>query len=255
MAKLPPKYSFIDVSDYGRKPGRWFAEQLKDTPYTPIDVTTLFIIFGLCSIFFIFMEWYVLAGIGIVLKSIIDAADGELSRLQNRPSYVGRFYDSLSDFFLNFLILFAIYWKAEDSFLLFLSAFFVIELQGTLYNYYYVILRHKAHGDQTSRIFEIETPKALPVDNQKTVNRLFKIYQWTYGNFDKIIYAVDRKAAQCKPFPKWFMTFLSIYGLGFQLLLIALFLIFGGISYLLSFLVAYSIFLFLFIGVRKTFLG
>ena len=43
MAKLPKQYQFLDLSDYGRTGGHWIASQLKNTRFTPIHVTTLFI--------------------------------------------------------------------------------------------------------------------------------------------------------------------------------------------------------------------
>ena len=76
-----------------------------------------------------------------------------------------------------------------------LLAFFGIQLQGTLYNYYYVILRNKSvGGDTTSKIFEYKTPKALPGESQKSVDILFNIYTIVYGVFDKIIHFLDKDA-------------------------------------------------------------
>ena len=50
MAKLPIKYQFLDLSDYGRTGGSWIANQLKNTIFTPIHVTTLFIFTGFLAI-------------------------------------------------------------------------------------------------------------------------------------------------------------------------------------------------------------
>jgi hypothetical protein len=131
-------------------------------------------------------------------------------------------------------------------------AFFAIQLQGTLYNYYYVILRTKSvGGDSTSKIFEYKTPKALSGESQQTVNILFKIYTFVYGTFDKIIHFLDSDAYKVKTFPNWFMTLLSAYGLGFQLLIIAIMLPLGWIEWIVPFFVAYSILLFVLIGIRK----
>jgi len=102
MAKLPKKYQFLDLSDYGRSGGHWIASKLQYTRFTPIHVTTMFIIAGLIAIGFMLYGHYLLAAFFIILKSVLDAADGELSRLKNTPSYVGRYYDSIADFLLNF---------------------------------------------------------------------------------------------------------------------------------------------------------
>ena len=102
MSKLPKKYQFIDLSDYGRKPGHWIASKLQYTDLTAIHVTTMFIITGLIAIGFLLNGYLMTSAFFIILKSILDAADGELSRLKKNPSYVGRYYDSIADLVLNF---------------------------------------------------------------------------------------------------------------------------------------------------------
>ena len=104
MAKLPKQYQFLDLSDYGRRGGHWIANQLKHTHFTPIHVTTLFIVAGLIAIGCMLNGYYKTAAFFIILKSVLDAADGELSRLKNTPSYTGRYYDSIADFILNFCV-------------------------------------------------------------------------------------------------------------------------------------------------------
>ena len=72
---------------------------------TAIHVTTLFILAGGIAILSIVEHWHVLGALFLIIKSILDAADGELARLQNRQSYTGRYYDSIADILLNFLFL------------------------------------------------------------------------------------------------------------------------------------------------------
>ena len=255
MSKLPEKYRFLDLSDYGRPIGHWIASQLKSTIFTPIHVTTMFIIAGVIAIALMINGFYITASFFIILKSILDAADGELSRLKNTPSYVGRYYDSIADFLLNFSFLLAFWYITEISILYMLFAFFAIQLQGTVYNFYYVILRNSVQGDSTSRVVEDSAPKALKGESQYMVNIFYKIYDVLYISFDKIIYFVDKEAKDCSPFPKWFMTLVSMHGLGFQLLIMAIMLSFNLQAYVIPFFIAYSILLILFIGLRKTVLG
>ena len=252
MSKLAAQDKFLDLSDYGRSFGRFFATQLKNTRFTPIHVTLLFGICGLIAAYCILTKHYFLAGCFIVLKSGIDAADGELVRLKRTPSYSGRYLDSVFDIILNFMFLMAICYVSQTNIWFTAAAFICIQLQGTLYNYYYVILRTKSiGGDTTSKIFEYKTPKALPGESQQSVNILFGIYTIVYGTFDKIIHALDKDAYKVKTFPNWFMTLLSVYGLGFQLLFIAVMLPLGLIEFIVPFFIAYSIFIFVFIGIRK----
>lgn len=255
MSKLASKDTFIDLSDYGRPLAKVFANSLKNTRFTPIHVTFLFGVSGLFAIYFILQDHYFWASFFIILKSIIDAADGELSRVKNTPSYTGRYLDSIFDIILNFLFLMSICFISKSSLWMSLIAFFCIQLQGTLYNYYYVILRNKSEGgDATSKIFEYKSPKALGTESQKTVDLLFSIYAVVYGVFDKIIYTLDPKAYKVKTFPNWFMTFVSIYGLGFQLLIIAAMLSMNLIDSIVPFFIFYSVFVFILIGIRRSYL-
>ncbi len=252
MSKLSARDQFLDLSDYGRPFGKWFANKLKNTRFTPIHVTLLFGVTGLIAIYCILINQYFLAGFFIILKSIIDAADGELSRVKNTPSYTGRYLDSVFDIILNFLFFMMICYVSKTPFWMTILAFFGIQLQGTLYNYYYVILRNKSvGGDTTSKIFENKSPGALPGESQKSVDILFKVYTIVYGVFDKIIHALDSSAYKVKTFPNWFMTFVSIYGLGFQLLIIAVMLPLNLIEYIVPFFIAYTSLIFVLIGIRK----
>ena len=254
MSKLAAQDKFLDLSDYGRPFGRFLANKLKNTRFTPIHVTLLFGVSGLIAIYYIIAGSYFLAGFFILLKSGIDAADGELARLKNTPSYTGRYLDSVFDIILNFLFLTAICYVSKMNIWLSILAFIGIQLQGTLYNYYYVILRNKSvGGDTTSKVFENKSPRALPGESQKSVDILFIIYTIVYGAFDKIIHVLDKDAYKVKTFPNWFMTLVSIYGLGFQLLLITVMLSMNLIEYIIPFFIVYTILIFVIIGIRKAF--
>jgi len=190
MAKLPEEHQFIDISDYGRPVARVIAKSLKQTNFTPIDVTIAFIIAGLLAISCIFLDY--------------------------------------------------------------LWAFLCIQLQGTLYNYYYVILRNRFNGDTTSRIFEDSAPIALAGEKQKNVNLLFAMYNLLYKYFDKTIYLLDRNAIDGKLLPNWLMTGVSALGLGSQLLIISIMLVLGLKEFIIPFFIFYSSLIFIFIGIRKT---
>lgn len=252
MSKLPKENQFVDLSDYGRPIAKYIANLLKNSSITPIDITISFIISGLLAIFCILNYQYWAAAFFLVLKSILDAADGELARIKSAPSYTGRYFDSIADILLNLLIVLAIWHVYQSTILQAVLAFLGIQLQGTLYNYYYVILRNRHNGDTTSRVFEKEAPKALKGEKQRTVNRLFKIYHICYGTFDRVIYWLDRRAAENGRFPNWFMTAISSFGLGFQLLIIAVMLLLDAGHLIIPFFIGYSFLIFIFIGLRKS---
>ena len=115
-----------------------------------------------------------------------------------------------------------------------------------------MILRNKSvGGDSTSKIFEYKSPRALPGESQKWVNLLFRIYKIVYGIFDLTIHILDKNAYRVKTFPNWFMTLLSIYGLGFQLLIMTIMLSMNLIDCIIPFFIYYSLFIFVLIGLRK----
>ena len=205
MSKLPKEHQFIDLSDYGRPIARIIANSLKNTAFTPVHLTIGFVISGLIAILCIFNHYYWASAFFLILKSILDAADGELARIKNQPSYTGRYLDSVSDIILNLMILITIWYVTDGSIGYTILAFIGLQLQGTLYNYYYVILRNKYNGDTTSRVFERKAPKAMSGEKQSTVNFLFGLYSILYGLFDRIIYVLDRKAVASQNLPNWFI--------------------------------------------------
>ncbi len=253
MSKLPKEHKFLDLSDYGRPVAKLIANSLKNTSFTPIHVTIGFIIAGTLAIYCIVEGNYWLAALFLIVKSILDAADGELARIRQNPSYSGRYLDSVADILLNALFFISIGYVSETPIWIGFLAFLGLQLQGTLYNYYYVILRNKLNGDTTSRVFENETPIAFKGEKQSHVNILFGLYKLLYGVFDNTIYALDRNAYHGKVFPNWLMTCISTFGLGFQLLIIAVMLVLGLKTLILPFFLGYTVMVFVFIGIRKFF--
>ncbi len=255
MSKLSAENRFLDVSDYGRPMAQWIAQTLKNTTATPIHVTIAFGISGLIAIACMLNQQYATAGAFLILKSILDAADGELSRVKNTPSYIGRYLDSNFDILLNAFLFITICYITKIAWFYAFLAFLGVQLQGTLYNYYYLILRHNSvGGDTTSRIFEHQTPIALGGENQKYVDILFFFYTLFYARFDSFIAMLDKKAVHVTRFPNWFMSLISLYGLGFQLLIMALMLALHLIEFIIPFFIFYSIFLIIFVLIRRNFI-
>ena len=97
--KLPTPHQFYDLSDYGRPMARQLVRWLLPTPIGSLSLTGLFGCVGSVGAYLIYIrEWPILAGSLLVLKSVIDAADGAMARARNRPSYTGRYADSILDF-------------------------------------------------------------------------------------------------------------------------------------------------------------
>lgn len=251
MSKLPQSKKFTDLSDYGRPIAIEIARALKNTRVTPIHITLCFFVSGLCAVVCMYYEYNWAAAFFLILKSILDAADGELARVKETPSYTGRYFDSLADILLNAILFLALWHLSNASGVLTVLSFIGLQLQGTMYNYYYVIVRNRLNGDTTSRVFEINPPKALPGESQKNVNLLFWLYTLLYGLFDRTIYFLDPYASKEKITPKWFMTTVSAFGLGTQLLIIAVLLVLGLINFIIPFFIGYTLIIFVVIAIRR----
>lgn len=254
MSKLGVENKFIDVSDYGRPVANIIAEALKNTRVTAIHITLLFGVSGILAIVYMLKSQFWLAGFFLILKSILDAADGQLARIKNEPSYTGRYLDSIFDSLLNFALIISIAVFTGTNTLLALLAFICMQTQGTVYNYYHVIFRHHTAGEITSQIFEDEVPTAYPGERQVHVNILYWLFRVLYKVFDKLVYTIDPRASIQTECPKWFMFLVSFYGLGFQLLIIAVFMAAGWIGMIIPFFIGYSILIPVFVGIRRVYL-
>ena len=223
MSKLAKEDKFLDLSDYGRAVAKAIVKAFLGTRLTAISYTFLFGLCGLGAAFLMYHAYFKTAAFLLICKSILDAADGEWARQAKHPSYTGRYLDSVFDFLLNFLFVIMIAHISQQPYSWAFVAFFCIQLQGTLYNFYYVILRTRSvGGDSTSKIFEKKAPVAFAYESQRVVNFLYKTYVLFYGTFDRLVYALDGTAHRASRLPNWFMTTLSIYGLGFHLLVMAI---------------------------------
>jgi phosphatidylglycerophosphate synthase len=254
MSKLGVANKFVDVSDYGRPVAKLIAEAFKNTRVTAIHITLLFGVSGILAIVYMLKAQFWLAGFFLILKSILDAADGQLARVKNEPSYSGRYLDSILDSLLNLALIISIAVYTGTNTWLALLAYMCMQTQGTVYNYYHVIFRHTTAGESTSQIFEDTVPTAYVGESQASVNILFKLFRILYRAFDDLVYALDPRAQHATVFPKWFMFLVSFYGLGFQLLLMALFMAAGWIGMIIPFFIGYSVLIPVFVAVRRVYL-
>ncbi len=228
MDKVPSAHAFLDLSDYARPVARLLVRALLPTSITPIHLTLAFTVVGLlAAVLFGLQRWMPLAGLLLLLKSALDAADGSLARARNRPSRVGRFLDSICDF----LVMAAVFagiaagvWARTGQaayFALAGAALLCATLQGSVFSYYYVRYRAETGGDQTSRTDEA-APQGYPWDNPALLHPLHRLYQFIYGWQDAWMERIDRRLAPARaPVTPAFLTTATVLGLGTQLLVIA----------------------------------
>ena len=231
--KVDAQHAFLDLSDYARPLARIVTRVLVPTPISPIHVTLLYTAIGLAA-----GALYAtgeagdaaLAGVCLVIKSFLDAIDGSLARARNRPSRVGRFLDSVCDYFVNAAVLLGIGsalaartgsgWPIVTA----LVALEVMTWHGTAFNYYYVTYRHLTGGDTTSQARE-RGDNLYPWDHPAALKIVYTLYRLIYAWQDRWMGALDRRVAG-RPAStvyrdKHLLTLTTVMGLGFQLLLFA----------------------------------
>ena len=253
MPKLSNEDKFIDFSDYSRPIATFIAFHLSKVKINAIQITIVFLLSGLVCAYCIYTKHLVWAAVFLMIKNILDAVDGEIARITKHPSIVGRYLDSVFDFIINFVILLSILSIERTSNMVFIWAFLGIEFQCSIYNYYYVILRRRLNNDETSRIIEYRKPIAYHYESQTMVNVLHALFLCLYIVFDVLVLLLDKPALFIRNFPKWFMSLLSLLGLGFQLFVICLLLCLGFPQIILPFFAWYSIFGLFIILIRKLF--
>ncbi len=227
MNKVPEEHRFIDFSDYARPVAVKIALLLKSSPVRAIHLTLLYFFIGVIAAYLIYSGKFLPAGILVMVKNILDAADGSLARLQNRPSRVGRFADSIADIVLNFLFILAIALYYRCCYLTAFAAFISISIQGSFFNYYYVLYRHRVGGDTTSKVDE--RPEGYPWDDPRALRVLYFLYVLFYRWQDRLVEWFDRKivASPSIHSDRVFLSIVTLFGLGIHLLILSITLILG----------------------------
>ena len=240
MPKLPERNAFFDISDYGRPIAKKLVVVLdKNTSITSIQLTFTYTIVGVMAIECMYLSYDTLAAILLPIKSMLDAADGEMARVKQQPSYTGRYLDSIFDCFINIGLLFMLTYRLSLSYVYWIILIVCLQLQGTIFHYFYVLKRHQDGGDKTSRVSEWTCPKAYEYESQSIVNFLHIVYCVVYGWQDLFISWMDFHSHN-QHVSKKFMSLVSVLGLGFQLLVLSFCLYSGKLEFMINYILVYS---------------
>lgn len=209
--------SVIDLSEWGRPIARIVARFLKEKPVSVMQVTNFHLLLTLFCTWLIFDGQTVLACFLLIVKGVIDAVDGELARIRERPSHVGRYWDTVADTIGLITVMWAFGslfgWSLSLTCVLILATLF----QYSLFNHYSILLRALGSGDATSRVDERVRPVAHPWEKQSNVNILHSVYLLFFSWQDRIIAGLAGKGSKNLTFE---LTVSSSLGFGMQSLII-----------------------------------
>ena len=216
------KYGTIEVlnlSEWGRPIARIVARFLKKKPISVIQVTNIHFLLSL------FCAWLILEGqilescFLLIVKGVLDAVDGELARIRERPSHVGRYWDTVADTIGLIAVMWAfgtvLGWNIALTSLLILS----ILLQYSFFNHFSILVRVLGSGDSTSRIDERVRPVAQPWESQTMVNIFHTIYVLFFSWQDSLVSKISGKGSKNLRFE---LTVSSFLGYGMQSIVIFL---------------------------------
>ena len=219
MVRKYGKSKVIDFSDWGRPFARVIAKYLETKPVSVIQVTNLHLLLSLFGAWLIFEGYTIEACSLLVVKGVIDAVDGELARIRQRPSHVGRYWDTIADTVGLIAVMYAfgilLSWEIAFTFTIIL----VILFQYSVFNHFSIMMRVLGAGDMTSRIDERIRPIAYPWERQKSVNFFHFIYLCFFSWQDRIISKLAGKGSEKLVFE---LSISSTLGYGAQSVLILL---------------------------------
>jgi len=219
----------VDLSEWGRPIARVMANFLKEKPISVMQVTNIHFVLSLYCAWLIFEGSPILACSLLIVKGVIDAVDGELARMRERPSHVGRYWDTVADTLGLVAVMWAfatvLNWEVVFTGAMILATLF----QYSLFNHYSILMRALGSGDDTSRIDERVRPVAHPWEKQSNVNFLHFIYLCFFSWQDRIISALTGKGSENLVFE---LTVSSSLGYGAQSIVIFLLALTQNLDYL-----------------------
>ena len=209
----------LNLSEWGRPIARIIARFLEKKPISVIQVTNIHFLLSL------FCAWLILEGhilescFLLIVKGVLDAVDGELARIRERPSHVGRYWDTVADTIGLIAVMWAfgtvLGWNIALTSLLILS----ILLQYSFFNHFSILVRVLGSGDSTSRIDERVRPVAQPWESQTMVNIFHTIYVLFFSWQDSLVSKISGKGSKNLRFE---LTVSSFLGYGMQSIVIFL---------------------------------
>ncbi len=172
---------------------------LYPTAITPNQVTLTSIVAGFVGAYFFFIGTgasYVAAGACVLVKDLLDSADGQLARARNQFSRFGRFLDSIGDILVNLAIFLAVAFSLarEGNTVLWLvvcfAAFSCVTLRVSYHVFYQTSFLHLQNAYEVNRT--TEEIRAEDLRQDAWTLRLQRVFQFFYGWQDAAMVRLDR---------------------------------------------------------------
>lgn len=268
--------AFFNINSLLTIPAPLVVKSLFNTPVTPHQVIVASLIIGILSGYLLSLPHYgyTVAGILLLLlKNLLDKVDGQLARARNQGSRLGRFLDSVSDFFVNLAVYagMTVHLYREEpgisTVLLGAGAFIASLIHCTFFVYYqvsYVNLVNPQGLNRTNERLTGDDIASADTPEGKRTLLLQKMYLVIYGWQDAFIRVVDvllfnrfsKKHPDHDCESIWyrgmlFLSFASFLGLGTQIGIISVLALFKSVDYYFLYtIVPATLYMFLLFAVR-----
>lgn len=252
--KLPPEQRYFNISVL------WifyYRSVLKLLYYLRVPheaVTFLSIACGVTSAALFYSRKFVLAAIALHLKDVFDACDGALARLTGRGHLIGRYLDSVGDFFSLTLVVIAIALSGEHlhyftTWIIAVATILSLFIQCSFFNFYQ--LEYLRVNKVNSLLSKIDESGRMDVDAatrnvaaRATLGALRFSYLILYGWQDRLVAAIDRSMLESSGAAErtWYgdkalMILLSALCFGTHIFIIIIFSAFGRPDYAFWFII------------------
>jgi phosphatidylglycerophosphate synthase len=253
--KTKPDDSFFNIQSCFYVTSKQITRLLFYTGITPHQVILISMIFGLAASYFLIQDnIYIILGGAVLLfyKNVLDKVDGSLARTKNMASRRGRFYDSISDFIVSFVVFAAIGFKLSFKYnnpfiyVITIAAFIFSMLQCSFFIYYQVAFIKYSGKETINRLLENVTKEDI-IHQDRFTTLLQRIFQIIYGWQDYLMFKTDRyflnrlkvrfgdsqELLDLWYKDKPFLTLASILSVGSHIVLICVFAVAGKLEYYL----------------------
>lgn len=124
---------------FSEKVGEIFSK----LPLSPNAWTLLSLVAALSSFYFILQEDFIPASLLFAAAAFLDVIDGSVAKIRNKTSVLGAYLDTITDRYVEFIIIFGLFFAAYPHFFLSSKSWLLITLFGSLMTSYSISAAHE----------------------------------------------------------------------------------------------------------------
>ncbi|MFC1561983.1 CDP-alcohol phosphatidyltransferase family protein [candidate division KSB1 bacterium] len=253
--KTGKEAAFFNVNSLFSFPAPFLVRLIYPTSISSHQVIYISLVTGVASGYFLSRTEFASTVAGVILlllKNILDKADGQLARARGTASRYGRFLDSISDFIVNSAVFAGLTWRVYQDFpgvetlVLGIGAFVFNLLHCSYFIYYQVSYINLVRPLDLNRVNEAVTEEDIEKLSGTGVGiktlRLQRVYLWIYGWQDALVRIIDtllysrikKRYPDADALSVWygnkrFLSLASVLGLGVQIGFISVFSLFDRV--------------------------